>query len=101
MDSLDFSFKLEIDGHAVAEISSSEQSPTQATVGTNAAAVFTLRDGRLRCGDWILARKLIENRSMAPKQVAWFKVGTESEKEAQPVTALKEGEKYQIKFQCM
>ncbi|KAF2851731.1 hypothetical protein T440DRAFT_467518 [Plenodomus tracheiphilus IPT5] len=97
MDSLDFSFKIEIDGQAIAEIGASEQSLTQAVVGSH-AAVFTLHEGRLRCGEWILARKWIENRSMGPKQVLWFKVGTESEEQAQPVTAQKEGEDYQIKF---
>lgn len=96
MDSLDFPFKIEIDGQAIAQIGSSEQSLTQATVGPD-AAVFTLKEGRLTCGDWILARKWVEDRSLAPKQVLWFKVGTESEKQAQPVAAVKKGDNYQIK----
>ncbi|KAI8943110.1 hypothetical protein NX059_001140 [Plenodomus lindquistii] len=95
MDSLDFSFKIEIDGQAIAEIGSSEESLAQAAVGPN-AAVFTLKQGRLRCGEWILARKWIENRSMGPKEVLWFKVGSESEEQAQPVAAVKDGEVYKI-----
>ncbi|KAH9867051.1 hypothetical protein IAQ61_007642 [Plenodomus lingam] len=98
MDSLDFSFKIEINGQAIAEIGNSGQSLSQATVGPGAPAIFTLKEGRLRCGEWILSRKRVEDRSFAPKQVVWFKVGTESEEQAQPVTANQEGEDYQIKF---
>ncbi|KAF2847526.1 hypothetical protein T440DRAFT_471041 [Plenodomus tracheiphilus IPT5] len=97
MDSLDFSFKIEIDGKAIAVINNEDQSPIQAALGDN-AAIFTLKNNELKSGDWILARNKSEDRSLLPKQVFWFKSGTESADRAQPVSAKKDGSDYQIKF---
>lgn len=100
MDGLDFPFKIEIDGKTIAEVDSGDSGPTQAALGSN-AAVFKLQDSRLISGDWILARNKSEDRSLLPKQVLWFKLGTETEERAQPVSAHKDGDKYQVKFAGM
>jgi len=97
MESLDFSFKIEVDGHAIAKADEGDQGPTQAVLGDN-AAIFTLHNSILRSGDWILARNKTENRSLLPKKVLWFKSGTENEEYAQPVSAEPHGSSYQIKF---
>lgn len=101
MESLDFSFKIEVDGKAIAQADEGVQSPTQAVLGTKNAAIFTLQKNKLMSGDWILARNKTEDRSLLPKKILWFKMGTENEERAQPVSAEKEGSDYQIKFSGM
>lgn len=100
MGSLLSPFTIEIDGTPVAKVEETTHRPIQATLGPD-AAVFTLKDHRLVCGDWALARNKSEDRSLLPKQVLWFKLGPESDERAQPVSARKEGDEYQIRFAGM
>lgn len=97
MESLGFPFTIEIEGVPIAEVENNDQDLIQATLGAN-AAVFTLKESRLTCGDWYLARNKSEDRSLLPKQVLWFKATADSQGRAQPVTAKKNGEVYQISF---
>ena len=98
MDSLPSPFTVSIDGLTIAQVSTNgNQGPLQAELGPN-AAIFTLHDSRLRCGDWLLARNVSEDRSMLPKKVLWFEANAENEARIQPVTARRDGDSYQIQF---
>jgi hypothetical protein len=100
MDSIPSPFTIEINGKPVAKIDQDADDGTQAKLGID-AAVFSLKNSRLQCGDWIMGRNLRENRSYGPKSVAWYKVNPENEKQLQLVTAKKEGEAYQLVFTSM
>ncbi len=95
MDTLPSPFTISIDGASIAERSSSSDDQMQAELGSP-AAVFTLRDSRLTCGNWLLARNMSEDRSMLPKKVLWFPA--DSTAHVQPVTARNEGDMYHILF---
>lgn len=97
MESLSFPFTIEIGGTPIAKVDDSNPQPIQATLGHN-AAVFSLKDARLKCGDWLLARNRSEDRSLLPKQILWFKAGSEGDERVQPVTARQDGDNYQIQF---
>jgi hypothetical protein len=107
MDSLDSPFTIEINGQPVARISDSASSRTQAKIATDSdAAVFTLTDGNLQCGGWMLGRNKTEDRSLLPKQVLWFKINVNGEKadskeQVLPVAAEKDGDLYKIRFNGM
>jgi hypothetical protein len=107
MDSLDSPFTVEINGKPVAKISDSASTKTQAKIEAGAdAAVLTLQEGRLQCGDWLLGRNKTENRSMLPKQVLWFKMGEDgvtpdNTSQVLPVAAQKEGDAYKLTFNGM
>jgi hypothetical protein len=86
MDSLDSSFTIEINDKPIAKIGDDEDAQvfSQAQVNTDAkVAMFTLKDGRLRCGDWLLSCFIIEDLSLMPKWVVWVK----DQNAAQPVKA--------------
>lgn len=98
MDALSGPFIIEVNGIPIAKTKSDAEDRVQATTGPD-AATFTLKNGRLRAGDWILARAIREDRSFLPKPVRWFKIGAEEDKlPVQPVTAHEEGSSYKIKF---
>jgi hypothetical protein len=97
MESLEASFIVEIDGTPIAQVGDDTKDRTQATTGSK-AAVFTLKNGRLQSGDWLLGRNRTEDRSMLPKQVLWFPMSEDSEKLVKPVTAHPDGDSYQLKF---
>jgi hypothetical protein len=97
MDSIPSTFTIEIDGKPLARIDQGADDGTQAKLGKD-AAVFSLKNSRLQCGDWIMGRNLRENRSYGPKKVAWYKANSENEKQVQLVTAKKEGEAYHLMF---
>lgn len=99
MDSLESSFTIEINGSPISNISDDIELPIQAKVGTD-AAVFTLKNGRLQCGDRVLGRSVTENRSMLPKQILWFGSNTNNDK-IQLVTAQPDGNSYQLAFAGM
>lgn len=96
MDSLPSSFTIEVNGNPIVSVGSDAEHGVQATTGSN-AAVFTLKDGRLQCGDWFLGRSIKEDRSFLPKPVLWFK----STEGIQPVTASENGDSYQLRFSSM
>lgn len=97
MDSLDSPFTIELNGSPIANVGSDAEDKTQARTGSE-AAVFTLKDGRLQYGEWILGRNKTENRSMLPKEVCWFKSGVDDEKRVKPVAAHQDGDSIQLKF---
>ncbi|KAF2271137.1 hypothetical protein CC78DRAFT_538812 [Lojkania enalia] len=97
MQSLDSSFIIEVDGKPIAKVSDNNEDRIQAKTGSE-AALFTLKDGRLYSDDWILGRAMMEDRSLLPKPVLWFKSSADSQKLVQPVTAHQNGDSYQIKF---
>jgi hypothetical protein len=96
MDSLDSPFTIEINGSPISKTPENAEEPIQAKVGSD-AAIFTLKNGLLQCGDWVLGRAVTENRSMLPKKVLWFK-GSTSEGKVQPVTAKEDGGSHQVLF---
>jgi hypothetical protein len=96
MDNLDTPFTIEINGNPIAKTTEDAEKPVPAKVGSD-AAVFTLKDGRLVCGDYVLGRNVTENRSMLPKPVFWFKAGVEKDR-VRPVTAEEEGSGHKIIF---
>jgi hypothetical protein len=98
MDSLDFPFTVEIDRTPIAKVSNdNKDSRVQAKTGSD-AAVFTLKNSRLQCGDWILGRSTSEDRSLLPKQVFWFKASDDADPSVQPVAAHQDGESHELKF---
>lgn len=98
MDSLDTPFTIELNGSPIANIGNNAGDKTQAECGSE-AAVFTLKDGRLQYGEWVLGRNKTENRSMLPKEVYWFKFGEDVDKKVKSVAAYKDGEDIQLKFE--
>jgi hypothetical protein len=107
METLDTPFTIEINGKPIARISDSDDTRTQAKVGTASdAAVFRLQDGSLECGGWMLGRNKTEDRSLLPKQVLWFKVNVKGEKadskeQILPIVVEKNGDSYKPKFNGM
>ena len=99
MESLDTSFTIEVNGSPIAKGSVDGDEPVPAKVGSN-AAVFTLKEGRLVCGDLVLGRNITENRSMLPKPVYWFKSSVDKGT-VRPVAAEQEGSGYKILFAGM
>lgn len=97
MHSLDSPFTIELNGSPIANVGNNAEDKTQAKIGSE-AAVFTLKDGRLQHGDWVLGRNRTENRSMLPKEVYWFKSDADVEKKVGPVAAHKDGDSIQLKF---
>jgi hypothetical protein len=104
MDSLESPFTVEVNGKPITKIGDSDESRTQAKIaaGTD-AAVFTLKDGRLQCGGWMLGRSKMEDRSFGPKRVMWFNVdgGSDSKERIHAVTAEKDGDSYKLLFNGM
>ena len=98
MDSLDTPFTIELNGSPIAKIGNNAEDKTQAECGSE-AAVFTLQNGRLQHGEWVLGRNKTENRSMLPKEVYWFKSGDDIDQRVKPVAAHKDGEAIQLKFE--
>lgn len=98
MDSLASPFTIEIDGRPIAQVKESAEDKTQAQLGSE-AAVFSLKNGKLVSGQWLLARNLTEDRSLLPKKVAWYKKNAENEGIIKPVCAKKEGDSYKLLFE--
>ncbi|KAJ5827645.1 hypothetical protein N7447_004408 [Penicillium robsamsonii] len=65
-------FIIQVKGRPVTKPEADYESRTQASVGSD-PAIFTWIDGRLECGEWFLGRFHIEDRSLIPKAVYWFK----------------------------
>ncbi|KAL5406910.1 hypothetical protein PMIN06_010857 [Paraphaeosphaeria minitans] len=96
MESLSQPFTIQINGKPVAPVDPKAANVVPAQLGSE-AATFELKNGRLVSGDWILGRNLTEDRSMAPKQVSWFKEGTQSATRLHQVTAFEEGGEHKLK----
>ncbi|KAL1596295.1 hypothetical protein SLS60_008940 [Paraconiothyrium brasiliense] len=97
MESLTEPFTIHINGKPVASVTPNADNVVQAQLGSE-PATFTLKDGRLVSGDWILGRNLTEDRSMLPKKISWFKEGTEPATRLHAVTVFEEGGEHKLKF---
>ena len=97
MNTLSSPFTVEVNGAPIAKVADDAGDSVHAETGEE-AATFTLSDGCLKSGDWILGRPVKEDRSFLPKQVLWFKEGEMPAKMIQPVTAHQEGDSYVVKF---
>ncbi|KAJ5691426.1 hypothetical protein N7488_012161 [Penicillium malachiteum] len=75
MSSIKRSFQIKINDQAVAPVDDNGEDQIQASFGPD-AAVFTLTDGRLESNGWYLGRYLVEDRSLLPKRVYWFRKGS-------------------------
>lgn len=100
MDTIPFSFTIEINGKPIGKAELGVQDHTQAKLGQD-PAVFTLANSRLQNGDYWMGRDLTENRSFLPKQVSWYKASADNEQRVQPVTAKREANEYQLIFTRM
>ncbi|KAB8214218.1 hypothetical protein BDV33DRAFT_209460 [Aspergillus novoparasiticus] len=75
-DSLREPFPISIGDFYIAKVYDSNlaASRVQAKTGNrDDAAIFTLTDGVLRSGDWILSCAMAEDRGLRPKAVYWFR----------------------------
>jgi hypothetical protein len=76
-----------------------------ARIGPN-PAIFTLKDGRLSSGPWVMGRALMEDKSLSPKQVYWFNETAPAERgipdptwrDYHSVTAQESGESIKLLF---
>jgi hypothetical protein len=100
MNNIPVPFTIEIDGKPIAKADVGAKDHTQAKLGQE-PAVFTLANGRLQNGDWIMGRDFTENRSFLPKKVSWYEANAENELRVQPVLAKKEANNYQLIFTSM
>lgn len=98
MDSLPKPFTIEIDGNPISKIDAVPEGREQAKIGSE-PAVFELKNGRLQCDGHILARAMLEDRSLLPKRVFWYPADTNEQ--TQDVTASKHGEEYRLHFSSM
>jgi hypothetical protein len=94
MENLDRPFTIELNGSPIARVDDNAEEMTHAKTGSE-PAVFTLRDGRLQQGDWVLGRFMVEDRSLLPKRVLWFRPGNQM---VQPVVAHQDGGNVKLKF---
>lgn len=92
---LDSSFTIHVDGKPIAKIPGDSEEGTQASIGSD-AAVFRFEDGHLRCGEWVLGRHQIEDRSLMPKRVVW--VPASQAEGLQGTRAQEKGDGYEFKF---
>lgn len=95
MESLTRPFTITVDGQKVAPPVENGDGRIHAATG-NDAAVFTLNDCHLHSNGWFLGRFQVEDRSLLPKRIYWFKAGQEDS--IQPVFAVEEGDSVVLKF---
>lgn len=95
MESLPKSFTITVDGQKVAPPVENGDDQIHATTG-NDAAVFTLNDGHLHSNGWLLGRYVVEDRSLLPKRVCWFRAGQDNV--IQPVHTKEEEGSVVLKF---
>lgn len=93
------SFTIQVGGSSIAAPSDSADQKHQAKVGDSQPATFSLQNGRLQSGDWVLARAAAEDRSFGPKRVFWFKA--DDCEGVQPVAAEKAGDAVRLSFNSM
>ena len=98
MDSLPKPFTIEVNGKPISMVDDIPDGREHAKVGSE-PAVFELKNKRLQCDGHILARSLVEDRSLLPKRVYWFPA--DSSEQTHDVTASKDGEEYRLHFSSM
>ncbi|KAJ5587871.1 uncharacterized protein N7459_003636 [Penicillium hispanicum] len=72
MDCIERPFTVTVNGQTVTKADENGEAQIHASLGPE-PAVFTLNQGRLECDDWYLGRSLVDDRSLLPKRVLWFK----------------------------
>lgn len=100
MDNIDIDkpFTIEIAGATIAKVTETDnEEMIQAATGTD-AAIFTLKEGHLLSGDWVLGRYQVEDRSLLPKKLLWIKASESGAERLQLVYAEKDGESYKLRF---
>ncbi|KAF2756539.1 hypothetical protein EJ05DRAFT_539478 [Pseudovirgaria hyperparasitica] len=97
LDSISTPFTIQVNGAPIAAITDDAENETQVSVGPK-PAVFTLHNGRLQSGKWLLGRSATEDRSLLPKKVLWFKPGVTNSAGILPVTAHQDEKSYLLKF---
>jgi hypothetical protein len=97
MDTIDRPFLIELNGKPIVKVvdNGGDERPHARTVG-NEPAVFTLRSGELQHEEWLMGRWTVEDRSINPKRVLWFRSGERNA--VQPVSAVPEGDSIQLQF---
>ncbi|RSL60495.1 hypothetical protein CEP54_006730 [Fusarium duplospermum] len=95
MDSLPRPFTITVNGQKVAPPVENGDDRIHAATGSD-EAVFTLKECHLQSNGWFLGRWQIEDRSLLPKRIYWFKAGQEDR--IQPVFAVEEGDSVVLKF---
>ncbi|KAJ5512938.1 hypothetical protein N7463_002490 [Penicillium fimorum] len=97
MDTINGRFTIHIDGKLVSNDLGGDEPPIHAKLGSD-PATFTLSNGVLECGDCYLGRWAIEDRSLLPKRVYWFKKSQFDRHQIQPTTAVPDGDSYQLRL---
>lgn len=97
MEKVNGSFTIQINDQPVCLVEDSSEPRIHASLGTS-PAVFSLIDGRLESGDWILGRFLVEDRSLNPKKVFWFKKQDTDLKLVQKTLAVPNGDSLVLVF---
>jgi hypothetical protein len=105
MDSYEHPFAIELGGAYVAEVESNFEGQIPARIGPN-PAIFTLKNGCLSSGPWVMGRAMVENKSAHPKEVYWFNETTPVERgipdpswrDYHSVTAQHNGESIKLLF---
>ncbi|KAM0273549.1 hypothetical protein ACHAQH_008275 [Verticillium albo-atrum] len=87
MDTLELPFSIELGSASIAKVGGDQ---VQAQTGSE-PATFTLKDGLLSSGDYILGRYTSEDRSFLPKPVFWVKKSDSEGPKVQRVTAKEHG----------
>ncbi|KAJ5113048.1 hypothetical protein N7456_001582 [Penicillium angulare] len=90
MTSIEGAFTIKVDDQTVSRAEDSGEDKFQASFGPE-PATFTLTDGRLESNGWYLSRALVEDRSLLPKRVYWFRKGDANANAIHVVTAKPNG----------
>ncbi|KAJ5099620.1 hypothetical protein N7532_006621 [Penicillium argentinense] len=97
MESIPGTFIIKVDYQPVSVVKDGNEDKTHACLGPD-PAVFTLVDGHLESGDWILGRSLVEDRSLLPKRVLWFNKQSTRTDMVHKVLAFPDGDSYRLEF---
>ncbi|KAF2221280.1 hypothetical protein BDZ85DRAFT_15039 [Elsinoe ampelina] len=100
MDTLASPFTISVEGKPIADVGESTLDTVQAKIGSK-PATFSLKNGWIHSGDWVLGRATRENRSLLPKQVFWFKTSPDVQSRVQPVQVRHKDGRYEISFSSM
>ncbi|KAJ3546157.1 hypothetical protein NM208_g2141 [Fusarium decemcellulare] len=96
MESIDGSFTIRVDGKNISHPSGGSHEPRIPAQPGSEPAVFNLRNCHLESGDWVLGRFQVEDLSLRPKHVYWFK--KDQAHGVQPVFAVPNGSSFDLKF---
>lgn len=99
MENIEGKFTIQVDGQSIGEVEDIDEPQVQASLEqSRTPAIFTLSDGRLETGNWILGRGLIEDRSLLPKKMFWFSKQHSDLGLIHKTLAAPKGDSYELKF---